>query len=335
MSALAVRAGGGYTVTVERGALARVGSLFALDRRVLIVTDTGVPAAYAAAVAAACREPHIVTVPMGETGKTLPVWGHLLSTMLKARFDRHDCVVAVGGGMVSDLAGFAASAYMRGIDFYIVPTTLLAQVDASVGGKTAIDFDGVKNAVGAFWQPRGVLIDPDVLKTLSPRLAAEGLAEVIKMALTHDGALFEDLTRGLYRTDIENVILRALTIKRDVVEQDEREQGPRRALNFGHTLGHGIEISSNGALFHGECVALGMIPFTAPTLRPALLSLLRDAGLPTTFAGDRAAVLAAVRHDKKFHGETVTVICVPAAGRYEERAMTMAQLTDALRELGR
>ena len=333
MSALFVRAGAGYDVTVERGALQKAGQLFDLDRRVLIVTDTGVPQNHVAAVAAACREPHTVTVPAGEASKTLPVWQRLLETMLAENFDRHDCVVAVGGGTVGDLAGFAAATYMRGIDFYNVPTTLLAQADAAVGGKTAVDLSGVKNAVGAFRQPRGVLIDPDVLQTLSPRLVAEGMAEIVKMALTSDAALFDGLSAGLYRTDIENVLLRALTIKRDVVERDELEKGPRRVLNFGHTLGHGIETAAGDKLLHGECVALGMIPFCAPAVRRKLLPLLTALGLPTRFEGDAEAVLEAVRHDKKSAGDAITVVTVPSIGTYQEKTVTLPQLRDALRIL--
>lgn len=329
MSVLHVRAGEGYDVTVERGALQKAGQLFGLGRRVLIVTDTGVPAAYVNAVAAAAKQAHTVVVEAGEGSKTLPVYGRLLSTMLQENFDRHDCVVAVGGGMVGDLAGFAAATYMRGIDFYNVPTTLLAQADAAVGGKTAVNADGVKNAVGVFRQPRGVLIDPDVLQTLPPRLFAEGMAEIVKMALTSDAALFDDLSAGLYRTDIETVLLRALTIKRDVVERDEFEKGQRRVLNFGHTLGHGIEAAAGGDLLHGECVALGMIPFCAPAVRQKLLPLLKTLGLPTTCACDPAAVTAAVRHDKKADGETITVVTVPAIGTYEEKTMTLPQLREA------
>ena len=335
MKTLQVKLGKGYDVIVGRGALAKAGELFDLDRRVLIVTDSGVPERYASAVAAACREPHVVVVPMGEVNKTIPVWQRLLCTMLEKRFDRHDCIVAVGGGLVGDLAGFAAACYMRGIDFYNVPTTLLAGVDASIGGKTAVNLSGVKNAVGAFFQPGGVLIDPDTFDTLRPRLVGEGLAEVVKMAMTSDASLFHDLASGLYSRDPENVILRALTVKRDVVERDEREQGLRRVLNFGHTLGHGIEAAAGGTLFHGECVALGMIPFTAPAAREKLLSLLTAQGLPTRFEGDEQAVLDAVRHDKKSVGDKITVITVPAIGTYREETLTFSQLYDALRILGR
>ena len=165
-----------YDIIVERGSLENAGKHLNLNRRVLVVTDTGVPAEYAKAVAAQCKNGVICTVQQGEESKSLEVFGKLLQTMLDNGFSRKDCVVAVGGGVVGDLSGFAASAYMRGIDFYNIPTTLLSQIDSSIGGKTAVNFGGVKNIVGAFYQPKKVLIDPEVLKTLPKRQISNGLA---------------------------------------------------------------------------------------------------------------------------------------------------------------
>ena len=166
---------GRYEIHIRHGALHRAGEYLNLDRRVLVVTDDGVPAAYAAAVAAACRHAQVVTLPAGESSKSFDSYQRLLRAMLALDMGRGDCVTAVGGGMVGDLAGFAAATYMRGVDFYNVPTTLLSQVDSSIGGKTAIDMDGVKNIVGAFHQPKAVLIDPDVLATLPRRQLSAGL----------------------------------------------------------------------------------------------------------------------------------------------------------------
>ena len=155
-----------YDIILERGAMSRAGELLTLDRKVLVVTDTGVPAPYADAVCRAARTPVLAVIPEGEDSKTLANFEVLCQKMLDEGFTRKDCVVAVGGGVVGDLAGFAAACYMRGIDFYNIPTTLLSQVDSSVGGKTAVDLGNVKNIVGAFHQPKAVIIDPDVLKTL-------------------------------------------------------------------------------------------------------------------------------------------------------------------------
>jgi 3-dehydroquinate synthase len=163
---------------------------------VLVVTDSGVPKAYAATVAALCDSAVVVTVDEGESSKSICVWEKLLTKMLAEHFTRSDAVVAVGGGVVGDLAGFVAASYMRGVDFYNIPTTLLAQVDSSVGGKVAVDLCGIKNTVGAFYQPKKVLIDPEVLKTLSDRHVSNGLAEALKMSLTSDAELFELFRQG-------------------------------------------------------------------------------------------------------------------------------------------
>ena len=200
--------------------------------------------------------------------------------MLDAGFTRRDCVIAVGGGVVGDLSGFAASIYMRGIDFYNIPTTLLSQVDSSVGGKTAIDFEGVKNIVGAFYPPKAVLIDENVLSTLPLRQLNNGLAEALKMSMTSDRELFDIFENGNPYENIGTVIEKSLLIKTDVVNKDEKEQGLRRVLNFGHTIGHGIEAEQAGRLYHGECVAIGMIPMCSTETAERLKRILAKLGLP-------------------------------------------------------
>ena len=260
----------GYDIILERGCLRRAGELLDLDRKVFIVTDDGVPAAYAQTVAAACREAAVETLPQGEGSKNMDSFRRILSRMLAFGMTRGDCVAAVGGGVMGDMAGFAAACYMRGIDFYNIPTTVLSQVDSSIGGKTAIDLDGIKNAVGAFYQPRRVLIDPEVLDTLPDRQVANGLAEAVKMALCFDEEGFRAFERGVDRKNPDGIIEAALRIKKRVVEEDEKEHGLRRALNFGHTLGHGIEsMHAENGLLHGECVALGMIPMCSVPVREA------------------------------------------------------------------
>ena len=313
-----------YDILLERGCLQRAGELLQLDRRVLIVTDDGVPAAYAAGVAAQCGSAILETVPQGEGSKSFAVLERLLSRMLAAGFTRRDCVVAVGGGVVGDLAGFAAACYMRGIDFYNLPTTVLSQVDSSVGGKTAVNLDGVKNIVGAFHQPKRVLIDPNVLKTLPARQIASGLAEALKMSLTSDPVLF-----ALFEDDpaarIDDVIARAIRIKTAVVEADETEGGLRKILNFGHTIGHGIEAATG--LYHGECVALGMLPLCSDAVRARVLPILQRLGLPTEVAADPDAVYAALLHDKKAAADgRITVVTVQEIGRYRLEDIDAASL---------
>lgn len=318
-----------YDILVQRGILKSAGELLNLDRRVLVVTDSGVPAEYAQTIAQQCKAPVILTVEAGEGSKSLETFGRLLETMLDHGFSRKDCVVAVGGGVVGDLSGFAASAYMRGIDFYNIPTTLLSQIDSSIGGKTAINFGGVKNIVGAFYQPKKVLIDPELLKTLPERQISNGLAEAVKMSLTSDQALFELFENGEIESNIDEIIIRSLNIKKSVVEQDEREAGLRKILNFGHTIGHGIESSGDMTqLYHGECVALGLIPMCAEAIRPRVIEVLKKCGLYNLIAFDWDRIMDAAFHDKKADGDSVTVTLVPEIGSYELRKLTFAEVID-------
>ncbi len=314
---------GTYPVRIESGALQKAGELFDLNRKVLVVTDDGVPAAYAAAVAALCRGAVTVTLPQGESAKSLASAQLLLTRMQQAGFTRGDCAVAVGGGVVTDVTGFAASCYMRGIDCYYVPTTVLAQADASVGGKTAVNLNSLKNTVGTFRQPKAVLIDPDVNATLSPRHRRSGMAEIIKMAAIGDEELFTLLENIPPDTVPPEAIRRAVAAKIRVVEQDEKENGLRKILNFGHTVGHAAE--SLGSLSHGESVAIGMCYLTAPAVKPRLEALLRRFGLPVGTDLDPDALYEALCHDKKATDTGITAVFVPAIGRCELRHIPFAR----------
>ena len=308
---------GCYDIVLERGSLKKAGQLLELDRRVLVVTDEGVPPEYAGCVAGQCKEPIVVTVPRGEGSKSFEQLERLLSAMLEASFTRGDCVVAVGGGVVGDLSGFAASCYMRGIDFYNIPTTLLAQVDSSVGGKTAVNFGGVKNIVGAFYQPKKVIIDPETLKTLERRQLMAGLAEAIKMAATSSAELFELIEKSEdLDADLPEIIRRSLCIKRDVVEQDPKENGLRRILNFGHTVGHAVEGFNKGKLLHGECVALGMPPMCSGEALGRVTKVLKKYGLPTEIEQSADELMPYLKHDKKMTANSVKVVLVDKIGQF-------------------
>ena len=313
-----------YDIVVSRGCLKKAGELLSLDRKVLIVTDDGVPYEYASAVAAVCGDPYTVTIRQGEGSKSLAVYEKILEKMLEAGFDRSGCVCAVGGGVVGDLAGFAAATFMRGVDFYSIPTTLLSQVDSSIGGKTAVDLCGAKNTVGAFWQPKKVLIDPDTLKTLGPRETACGMAEAVKTALIGDKELFRAFEEGKAPEDILPVIKACLAVKKAAVEADERDAGVRRMLNFGHTIGHAIESVTH--LPHGECVALGMLPMCAPEVRARLLTVLESLGLPTEVRADPEEVFKAVMHDKKMEDGLITAVFVERPGSCELREVAPGEL---------
>ena len=320
-----------YNIEIERGNLAKAGTLLNLNRKVLVLTDEGVPRVYAETIAAQCRNGYIKVVPQGEGSKTLQRAEEILTEMLRCQFSRKDCVVAVGGGVIGDLGGFVASLYMRGIDFYNVPTTVLSQVDSSIGGKTAVNLAGVKNIIGAFYQPKAVLIDPDTLDTLSKRQIVNGLFEAIKMGATSDKELFnlflsdelpkypEETAGGMscrWKEQLDLIIEKALLVKKQVVEQDEKESHLRKILNFGHTIGHGFESASHGRYLHGECVALGMLYMSSEDVQDALCEIYEKLGfeVPPFYTFDLEEVKEAITHDKKASNQNCSVVFVSEIG---------------------
>ena len=232
-----------YDIILKSGCLANLYQFANVaNRKVFILTDSGVPEQYAQTVLAQCPNGMVYTVPQGEASKSLKVYGQVLQAMLEFNMTRKDLLVAVGGGVVGDLGGFCAASYMRGIDFVNCPTTTLSMIDSSIGGKTAVDLGDTKNIVGAFWQPKLVIVDPDTLATLPRRHFINGLAEAVKASLLgRPRACSRSLKNGDVDAQIGEIICRSLRFKKNIVEQDETEQGMRKALNFGHTIGHGIE----------------------------------------------------------------------------------------------
>ena len=317
-----------YNIILGIRAILRANEFLNLDRKVLLLTDSGVPSQYVSEIAQKCKEAFIYTIDQGEQSKNLENFGKILSFMAQNRFTRTDCVIAVGGGVVGDLAGFVASSYMRGIDFYNVPTTLLSQVDSSIGGKVAVNLDGYKNTVGAFYQPKCVLIDPETLLTLDIRQIRAGLAESLKMATTSDAELFELFENGEYLNDIENVILRSLLIKRGIVERDVNERGERKILNFGHTVGHAIE--STTGLLHGESVALGMPFMCSENVKERLLSIIDEMGLSTETKIDKEMLYQFILRDKKADGNSITITFVNEIGNAELRKLPIKDIKDLI-----
>ncbi|MCR4650965.1 MAG: 3-dehydroquinate synthase [Lachnospiraceae bacterium] len=323
-----------YEVVIRRGCINDVGQELDLNRKVLIVTDEGVPAEYAEKVAACSGQPFIVTIGEGEEHKSLESFDLLLNKMLQEGFSRKDCVVAVGGGVVGDLAGFAASAYMRGVDFYNIPTTILSQVDSSVGGKTAINYGGLKNIVGAFYQPKRVLIDIDLTKTLTDRQISNGLSEALKMGMTFDAGLVNIFKRDDYMEHLEEIVTRSIELKTNVVEQDEKEAGLRKVLNFGHTIGHGIELATNEEkLYHGECVSIGMVAMSSAEVRKELIPILDRLNLPTSCDVDGEEVYRMMCHDKKASGAMVSAVFCEKVGEYKLQDVTLVSLKDRVRSV--
>jgi 3-dehydroquinate synthase len=306
---------------------------------VLVVTHPGLANAYAQPIADGLSRhgvpTRLLTLPPGERLKNLKAVERLYDAMLDAGLDRKSLLVTVGGGVLGDVGGFAAASYLRGISFVQVPTTLLAQVDASVGGKTGVDLARGKNLVGAFHQPRAVFIDTDTLKTLPLRELRAGLAEVIKYGIITDRALFARLLAQmprLLRRDPEaltHAIVRSCEIKAEVVCQDETEQGLRAVLNFGHTVGHALEaITGYRRYKHGEAIAIGMVSaaligeevgVTSPGVTAEILQALKSAKLPTAFPGDieTELILEAMMRDKKRVGSAITFILARKIGLVE------------------
>ena len=323
-----------YQIIIKRGALDNVKKLLSLDRKVLIVTDDGVPKEYAEKIAKASKYSKIITIKSGEESKNIENYKLLLSAMLENSFTRKDAVVAVGGGVIGDLAGFVASSYMRGVDFYNIPTTFLSQVDSSIGGKVAIDFDGYKNAVGAFYQPKKVIIDPDTLKTLSLRQLYNGVVESIKMALTFDKKLFVLLCDQQNLNDnLEEIIIRSLKIKKRVVEKDVKEKRLRKVLNFGHTIGHAIESLYIGHLLHGECVALGMLCFINDKDRQKLEEVLIKYQQKTKVDANIEKITSIIKHDKKANDSTITVVKVPTIGKFTLEELSIDEISKHVGEI--
>ena len=317
-----------YDILLSCGLLSRAREYFDLNRKVLILTDNGVPQEYANEIAKQCKKPFVFIIDQGEDSKSFYNYQAILSFLANNKFTRTDCVVAVGGGVVGDLAGFVAASYMRGIDFYNIPTTLLSQVDSSIGGKVAINLEKYKNTVGAFYQPKCVLIDPETLLTLDIRQIRAGLVESLKMAATSDVDLFAVFESGEYLNDIEDVILRSLLIKKGIVERDVNEKGERKILNFGHTIGHAIE--STTELIHGEAVAIGTLFMCSDEVRSRLFTILDEMGLPLDTKIDKEVLYDFILRDKKADGNHITITYVSEIGKANLRKMPIEDIKDLI-----
>ncbi len=344
MTTIEVNASKHYTVELGRGLLPLIGQRvqeLRKVRKVCIVSESNVWPLYGAAVdgslfAFGFETCHFV-FPAGEERKNGSVFLELLNFLAENRLTRTDLIVALGGGVVGDLAGFAAASFLRGIRFVQVPTTLLAAVDSSVGGKTAIDLPAGKNLAGAFWQPSLVLCDIDCLDSLPEDIFRDGCAEVIKTAILFDEALFRELVKDGLSFDRERVIAKCVAHKRDVVNADEFDRGTRQLLNLGHTIGHAVEAGSNFTLSHGRAVSIG----TAIAARAAakqgictqgtatrIMWLLEHFGLPI-FTGDTAEALAEIAlSDKKRAGGTVNLILPEAIGKCGIYPTPVSELLD-------
>ena len=344
-----------YDIHIASGLLDRAGEeikkVCPKAKRLAIVTDANVDPLYSARVEDSLEavgfDTGLFTGPAGEGAKCATHLAALWEAMMHFGLTRTDAVVALGGGVVGDLAGFAAATILRGVDFIQIPTTLLAQVDSSVGGKVAIDLAHGKNLAGAFWQPKLVLMDPETLNTLPDGTFADGMAEVIKYGCIADKDFFDFLSahpsRAEIMANIEHILYTCCDIKRSVVEEDEHDTGRRMILNFGHTIGHAYELAGNYEPWtHGQAVAAGMMAAlklgAALKIGPAsltgeLAALLEKWGLPTAISCGRDDYAAAVGRDKKGAGEDITLVLLEEMGRSLLYKLPKARLMERLEVL--
>lgn len=321
-----------YGIVIERGAIGKIGqlsaALFKKGARAMVISDSNVFPIYGRRVMQSLEEKGISTkhciFPAGEESKTMETVGEMYRALAENQFTRGDFIVALGGGVTGDMAGFAAATYLRGIDYIQVPSSLLAQIDSSVGGKTGVDLPYGKNLVGAFHQPRAVIIDPDVLKTLPEEYMVDGLGEMVKYGCIWDVELFEKLEDGSAMDNLEETIFKCIDCKRQLVEEDTRDTGRRMILNFGHTFGHAIEkLHGFKGISHGRAVAIGMymattmsesLGLTEKGTAQRLKALLEKLALPTEDSFPLDEIIDATALDKKSVGKTLNLIFISKLG---------------------
>ncbi len=332
MKKLKVNTGRKYDIIIDRGIIDHCGEYIksvSSPTRVAVITDSNVHALYSQGVIASLKQSGFIVSEFvfkaGETSKNFRTIEAMYSHLADNNVTRKDMILALGGGVTGDMAGFVAATYLRGIEFIQVPTSLLAQVDSSVGGKTGYDIKQGKNLVGAFWQPSLVLIDPDTLNTLPQRYINDGMAEVIKYGCIKSLGLFRLLKKGMDQLDIENIIFRCVYIKRDIVQNDEKESGERKLLNFGHTIGHALEkIYEYKKLSHGEAVAIGMVMMSRASEAEGVSSkgtaakiaeLCRTYNLPTYDEASLRDIAFASQSDKKTSGRDIDIVILNSIGK--------------------
>lgn len=334
MNVVKVNASTAYEVKIGTGLLSSLGQEMAKVTKVgkaAIVSDSNVWPLYGKTVQESLENAGFSVIfyvfPAGESSKNGKTYLELMNFLAQNQVTRSDCLIALGGGVVGDLTGFAAATYLRGITYIQVPTTLLAAVDSSVGGKTAIDLESGKNLVGAFYQPKLVLCDTDALNTLPEEIFRDGCAEVIKYGILYDRQLFEHLQKNVLNFDKQFVITRCVELKRDVVAEDEYDTGSRMKLNLGHTIGHAVETNSNYDISHGQAVAIGMaIVSRAVRATAEIEEILQQFGLPTKTDYTAQQLFDCALSDKKRNGGTVNLIVPEAIGACVIRPIPIDEL---------
>lgn len=312
-------------IVVQKDAHLHIQDYIPLPKRVMVITDVGVPESLVNTVMNQIPQAHLYVTPQGEGAKSFEVYHDIIEQLLENGFSRSDLILALGGGVIGDLSGFVASTYKRGMKFASIPTTTLSQIDSSIGGKVAINFNDIKNCVGNFYHPSVVLIDMNTLKTLPERHFYNGLVEAVKEGLIADRKLFELFETncpiyGEENTDtLEEIILRSLMVKKKVVEEDEKEKNIRKILNFGHTYGHAIEsLYHLHDYYHGECVSLGMMEILEnEEIKARLKNVLIDLHQPLDVKYSLDDLVEFIKNDKKAQGDKITIVQVHEIGKAE------------------
>ena len=297
-----------YDVVVLPYLLAEIHQYIEFPNQTMIITDNNIPTTYIEKIRMKAKNCFVYTMLAGEESKSLTEYEAIIKHLLDKRFTKNDLIIALGGGVVGDLAGFVAATYKRGCRFINVPTSTLAMIDSSIGGKVAININQVKNAIGTFYHPEKVLIDLSTLTTLPERHFNNGLIEAIKAGLIGDASLFELFITNQYQLFLEDVIIKAIQVKKKIIEQDLYDKGIRQTLNLGHTIGHALESYHMGKILHGEAVALGLKYVLSPKLNMQLQKILVSMGMNLNYSFQECDLLPFIINDKKINSQGITLV---------------------------
>ncbi len=320
-------------VFFDDGLINKVSEIIKDEGKIFVISEKGVPEEYQRKVCSQFSNALLFLVPHSESAKSLSAYEECLIELQKHRFTKGDTIISLGGGVVGDLGGFVAATYLRGMRWIQIPTTTLSQIDSSIGGKTALNFGGIKNVIGSFWQPEKVLIDFEVLDTLEKRQFINGMIEALKIGLLFDENLVKWIKEDVYKNKKE-IIKRAVQLKKEVVEKDEKDKNFRQLLNFGHTLGHAIESVSEGKLYHGECVGLAMLGMIEEDhIREEVREILRKMNCPISFKEDENKVIEKVFYDKKMYRGKLNLIFLEKIGQVKVEQLSWSDAKIKVRDI--
>lgn len=312
-----------YPIYIQKGILSHLDKYLSKNDEYVLITDTGVPMIWQVKILEQLPHCFKIVMTQGEKNKSLATYTYILKKLIEHKVSRKAKLIALGGGVVGDIAGFVAATYKRGISFIQVPSTTLAMIDSSIGGKTAIDFQGYKNMIGAFYPPEKVLIDIDILHTLDKRNYHNGLVEAIKCGLILDQSLLELIENDAC---IEEIIFHSLKVKQSIIEQDEKESNIRMVLNFGHSFGHAIEAHAQGKLLHGEAIGIGMLWLLPDSLRLRVKKLLLKLNCPITYKASYQELLPYLKQDKKATKNYLNLVLVETVGKAQIKKVLWSDL---------